>query len=742
MLHGQFLAAQEHVGHDLLAQPQRFVALVEFLAHQEAHGVVHADEPDDVGGLLQFDVGLAVARRLADLPQGEAGAADHFGDARALLLVGLHAQVHHLVDFGDEPVERAHARAGGAVHALRDVDGDVLEAAETQAFGVPQHVVVLDRRAQAAAGGQRDFVAVEDEIDRAVAAGHFAGAAVDLHLLGIGERLGADVEIALREFEDVPVGVAGLPDVEQGAGQFAGLFLEVAVGQDAFAAGGEILFDFGVVGLPVLGIGHFAQDAAAGAVGLGREQFHHAVAVGVLFGADGFLEAHHFAVGAAQHVAAVLSDGGDGLEVARHAGVDVEVEEDRLAAARERVLGAAEDEALGDLANFLGALAAQIGRKHDVDVGQAEGAGVVGLHRGHERVQVAGQHVGARGGRAVVVEVVQPAQAVLLDVFDRVRRTVDAVRIAQVVQVQRAGVVRVLEVGGEDRVQRPLLEHQLRDAQLDGLGVVVDDVAVLEALRVHQPVHELPRHAVDRQVAQLVAVAAQRQLVVEQLADQRAVHAAHAAGDDLVFHRLGDVERDLFVQVGVAHERVDEFLAVPRQRAAARDGFHQQHAGVGEVHGLVAVVLVLVAHADALAGQLAVLAEALVGGDDRRVALLGQHDLDQVLHVLDVRNAAAVFVGRDMVLAVRIGKLLDDEFGHLLGHRLPGFDVIAPVHFVGGPADRQHDFVAPERHHHPIPLAEPVEDRRLALVHACLPPDCLLQKIATVPGNPQLPRTV
>ena len=38
-------------------------------------------------------------------------------------------------------------------------------------------------------------------------------------------------------------------------------------------------------------------------------------------------------------------------------------------------------------------------------------------------------------------------------------------RIAQVVQVDRAGVVRALQVRREDRVQRPLLEHQLRDAR-------------------------------------------------------------------------------------------------------------------------------------------------------------------------------------------------------------------------------------------------------------------------------------
>jgi hypothetical protein len=52
VLHGEFLAAQE-IGHDLFAEPKGFVALVNYLPIRNA-GVVHADETDDVGGIVEF----------------------------------------------------------------------------------------------------------------------------------------------------------------------------------------------------------------------------------------------------------------------------------------------------------------------------------------------------------------------------------------------------------------------------------------------------------------------------------------------------------------------------------------------------------------------------------------------------------------------------------------------------------------------------------------------------------------
>ena len=96
-----------------------------------------------------------------------------------------------------------------------------------------------------------------------------------------------------------------------------------------------------------------------------------------------------------------------------------------------------------------------------------------------------------------------------------------------------------------------------------------------------------------------------------------------------------------------------QLLAVPGQRACSRatDSTSSMLASVTSTACRRRVAVA--AHADALARQLAVLAVALVGGDDRRVALLGQHDLDQVLHVLDVRNAPAVLVGGDVVFAAR-----------------------------------------------------------------------------------------
>ena len=398
--------------------------------------------------------------------------------------------------------------------------------------------------------------------------------------------------------------------------------------------------------------------------------------------------------------------------------MDVEVQEDGLPAAREGVLRAAEDESLRDLADFGGVHAAEVGGVHDVDVREAERARVVGLHGRDEGVQVRRQHVRAVGGGALVVEVVEAAQAVLLDVLDGVGGAVDAVRVAEVVEVDRARVVRRLQVLREDRVQRPLLEHQLRDAQLHRLGIVVDDVAVLLALGVHQAVDELARDAVHREVAQLVAVATEGKLVVQQLAYEVAVDAVDAARDDLVLDRLRDVEGDFLVEVRVAAEGVDQLLAVPGHRVALVGGLDEQEAGVGQVHGLaVAGAGAALADADALAGELAVLAVALVGGDDGGVPLLGQHDLDEVLHVLDARDLAAFRVGRDEVLALGVEQLRDDQVRQLLRHVRADLHVVAARDFLRRAGNRLHDLVAPERHHHPVALHEAVEHLHRLPVH-------------------------
>ncbi len=471
-------------------------AFMQLLAGQELDGVIHANQPDNVGGLIQLDIRLAIAGDFSDLPQREAGAAHHFSNALALLLVRLHGQIHHLVNLAQQTFQRTLAGARRAVHALRNVDGDVLEPAKAHAFRMAHHVVVLNGRAQAATGGQRNFVAVENEIDRSVAAGDFAGALINRELLRVTEGFGVDVEVAFGELKDVVVGVAFLPNIQQGAGQLARFFFVVAIGQDALAAGGQISLNGRVIAQAVARIGHLAQHAAAGTVHFREIQLHEAIAVSVFFITNDLFQAADGAIGSPQHVAPGGTHGRHALQIARHPAMNVEIEENGLPAARKRILGRAENQALRHLAHFGRACAAQIRRKHDVDVGQPERAGIISLHRGQKGVQMARQHVGAVRRRALVVEVVQPAQPVFFHVFHGVGRAVHAVGIAEIVQMNRARVVRVFEIGGKNGIKRPLLEHQLGDAQLHGFGVVVDDVAVFKALGIHQPIHVLARNAI------------------------------------------------------------------------------------------------------------------------------------------------------------------------------------------------------------------------------------------------------
>ena len=211
-------------------------------------------------------------------------------------------------------------------------------------------------------------------------AGQFACLLEDLVLFGILEGFRGDVEVALREFEDAPVAVAFAPDLQERAGEAACLGLVFAVADDVFAA----LFEFGghlVVDVePVLVAVEFAQNQPLLAIRLLEVEVHQAVAVGVGLLLEPFDERVDRPLCVLELVASAWPDCGDRLHVAWDSGVDVEVEEEGLAAPGECVLAAVEDQFLRDLLEVLVIHAHQVWRVEDVDVCDAEGAGVVCLH--------------------------------------------------------------------------------------------------------------------------------------------------------------------------------------------------------------------------------------------------------------------------------------------------------------------------------------------------------------------------
>ena len=119
-------------------------------------------------------------------------------------------------------------------------------------------------------------------------------------------------------------------------------------------------------------------------------------------------------------VLAARADGGNALHVLGHAGVNVEIEKERLPAAREGALRAREDHVLGFLAHLLGCHVFEVGRVEHVYIAHPERTGVVGLHRGEECVEVAGERAGVLGGGGLGVEVLQ-LEAVLLQILEGMR---------------------------------------------------------------------------------------------------------------------------------------------------------------------------------------------------------------------------------------------------------------------------------------------------------------------------------
>ncbi len=268
------------------------------------------------------------------------------------------------------------------------------------------------------------------------------------------------------------------------------------------------------------------------------------------------------------------------------------------------------------------------------------------------------QHRRRTGRIRFRIQVRQVAQAIFLDVFDGVRRAVDAMRIAQVVKMDCASIVRLPHVVGEDGVQPPLLQNQFRQAQVDGLGVVGNDVGILRRLHVHQTFDELPRDGVQGQILKLVAIATLNQDVVHQLADQFRANSLDIAGDDLVFDFFRNAACRLLVHIELVNQLMGDPATIPGHDIPAGHGFDQQQRLVSQVRRFI--VAVISPHVDGLAGAFAHLAVALVRSNRRRQLVLSQRDLDHVLNIFKFRYPVPIAVRKRVVFAKRIVKLLNN----------------------------------------------------------------------------------
>ena len=264
-------------------------------------------------------------------------------------------------------------------------------------------------------------------------------------MVGIGERFGADMKVAFREFEDAAAAVAFTPNFQQGGCEGLRLFDVVAIDHDVFAIVGQRLLNDGIIVQAEFLFVLFGEDEAGFAV-LFREEIHQMVAVVVCIVAELFLQRNDRAIRLAQHVATARADGGNGLQIGRNARVDVEIQKQRLTATGERVLRAVENQFLRHLVHLLFSHPDQIRRVEDIDVRNAQRARVVCLHGREERVQMARQHGCAARGIRFRVQIRQIAQTVFLNIFNGMGGAIDTVRIAQIVQMDGARVMGVLHV--------------------------------------------------------------------------------------------------------------------------------------------------------------------------------------------------------------------------------------------------------------------------------------------------------
>ena len=183
------------------------------------------------------------------------------------------------------------------------------------------------------------------------------------------------MKVAFRELEDAAIPVAPLPYLEHVERKNPRQFLVISVSHDPFACIAEFCFDVPVIGnltVFVQGLPQYHPLPAAKLhkrISAERHLLRTELVQGDLVPADGH-----------EHIPAAGADGGHLFQVSGNAGVDIEIQKDRLSSPGKGVLGTVKDQLLGALIYLLFRKALQERRIHDVDIGHAQGAGVICLH--------------------------------------------------------------------------------------------------------------------------------------------------------------------------------------------------------------------------------------------------------------------------------------------------------------------------------------------------------------------------
>ncbi len=247
--------------------------------------------------------------------------------------MSLDNQIHRRINLFQQSFVRLHAATRRAVRTLRNINGHILETAEAHRLGMAQHARVVNRRAQAAAGGEGHLVTVEDKVRRSVLRCQIAGFLENLVLIGIRECFARYVEIALGEFKDATAAIAFTPNLQQRRREPPRFLGIVAILHDVFAASLKILLAVGIVVHPFLLVIQFGQNKTSRPVSVLNVQVHQVIAAGIRIVAQQFLQRNDRSTLAAKHVRAAWSNRRNRLQVLRNTRVNIEVQEQGLATA-------------------------------------------------------------------------------------------------------------------------------------------------------------------------------------------------------------------------------------------------------------------------------------------------------------------------------------------------------------------------------------------------------------------------